>query len=291
MTLNLVPSPAATTSDPSASGRVLFGGATCFLLTYSPKFPQMKTSTPNWLQRLGNRSLDLLFPPSCLSCERELEQSTEASPLCSDCYEQLTEPLGPVCPRCAARVPELTGSTWSCPRCEADKVRFDATLSLGSYAGLLRDLVLRMKQDRSERVGRMFARLIEERWGDELEAMEIDAVVPIPMDPWRRIVRRVNPPEVIARRIADTHGWRHLPRLLRRRRNMLPQHGLSRAGRFRNVQGGLSISRGYHLRSPHILLVDDVLTTGATCSEAARELKKHGAERVTVLVVGRTLDD
>ena len=247
----------------------------------------MRIATTSWLHQLGSRSIDLLFPPSCLSCASELEQST-ANGLCRDCRGLLLVPMGSVCQRCGARVPELSGSFDSCPGCKADKLRFDATFALGPYEGLLRDLVLRMKSDRSEKLGRLFAGLIEDRWGAELRQLSIDAVVPIPMSPFRRLLRGTNPPEVVARQIAARMGWTHLPHLLRRRRNILPQHGLSRPGRFRNIRGGLSVASGYHLESPHVLLVDDVLTTGATCSEAARTLKRHGATRVTVLVVGRT---
>ncbi|TWU29449.1 DNA utilization protein GntX [Bythopirellula polymerisocia] len=178
----------------------------------------------------------------------------------------------------------------TCPRCETDKLHFDNTFALGPYEGLLRDLVLRMKNERSEKLGRLFACLLEERWGEKLQSLPIDAVVPIPMTPLRRLIRGTNPPEVVARKIASSMGWLHLPHLLTRRRNSLPQHGLSRPGRFRNIRGGLSVPRGYHLEFPHILLVDDVLTTGATCSEAARTLKRRGASLVTVLVVGRTSD-
>lgn len=250
----------------------------------------MQISKTNWLHRLGNRSRDLLFPPSCLNCAAEMEEPSVDGEVCADCREQLLTPQVPVCQRCGARVPELTGSMATCPRCEADKLHFDATLALGPYEGLLRDLVLRMKNDRSEQLGRLFARLILDRWGEVLRRLPIDAVVPIPMDSRRRLVRGTNPPEVIARQIAAEIGWKHDAHFLKRRRNSLPQHGLSRAGRFRNIRGDLSITRGYHLESPHILLVDDVLTTGATCSEAARILKKHGAVCVTVLVVGRTSD-
>ena len=248
----------------------------------------MLSATPIWLHRLGNRSLDLLFPPSCVSCDAELEETNASGQLCEMCREALLAPQMSVCLRCGARVPELTGLTAACPHCESDKLRFDNTLSLGPYEGLLRELVLRMKNDRSERLGRMFARLLEVRWGKVLEQLPIDAVVPIPMTTWRRLVRGTNPPEVISQHIAAKWGWKHLPHLLRRGHNHQPQHGLSRRGRFRNVRGGLSTSRGYDLASLHILLVDDVLTTGATCSEAARILKRQGAARVTVLVVGRT---
>lgn len=254
-------------------------------------FQPMRIATGNWLQRLGGRSVDLLFPPTCLHCMAELDHGQAGGALCSTCFGELQLSTSLVCRRCGARVPEHTEAVDTCPRCEADKLRFDATLALGPYNGLLRDLVLRMKNDRSEQIGRFFANLMLDRWKQELQQMRVDAVLPIPTTRLRKLARGTNPPEVISRQIASRMGWEHFPHCLKCRRNSLPQHGLSRPGRFRNIRGRLHVARGYYLESPHILLVDDVLTTGATCSEAARILKRQGAVRVTVLAVGRTFDN
>ncbi len=76
--------------------------------------------------------------------------------------------------------------------------------------------------------------------------------------------------------------------MLRQVRNIPPQLGLSRPGRFANVAGRMVVRSGYSLQSAHVLVVDDILTTGATASEAARALKKAGAATVSVLVMART---
>jgi predicted amidophosphoribosyltransferase len=76
--------------------------------------------------------------------------------------------------------------------------------------------------------------------------------------------------------------------MLQVRRNIPPQIGLSRPGRFRNVAGEMALRPGYSLQAAHVLVVDDILTTGATASEAARVLKRAGAARVSVFVLART---
>lgn len=211
--------------------------------------------------------------------------------LCADCHEQLTRQPYAVCRRCAARVPETLEAAESCPRCQADRLRFDATFFLGPYEGLLRDLVIQMKTDRSGRIGSLFAALLFSQVGEQLRALDIDVVVPIPTTRWKRLLRGTNPPGILAERAAAKLGVPCQERSLVKSSKSLPQHGLSRVGRFRNIRGGLAVGRGYYLESPHILLVDDVLTTGATCSEAAKVLKQAGAAAVSVLVVGRTFQE
>ncbi len=248
----------------------------------------MRSWATQFLKSARDRALDLLFSTECLSCHAELPETHTGVALCTDCLDQIPPVDWPVCQRCAARVPEYPGNVPSCSRCETDKLRFDAAFSLGHYDGLLRELVLRMKTDRNEQWGQVFSHLICERLGDDLRQLEADIIVPIPMTPWHRLMRGTNAPVVMARCLGRELGISVKGRLLRRSHDLVPQRGLSRAGRFRNVRGGYRVRAGYQMASPHILLVDDVLTTGATCSEAARILKRAGAARVTVLVVART---
>jgi ComF family protein len=209
-------------------------------------------------------------------------------PLCDDCLTEIPPIDWPVCRRCAAEVPVYPGNVETCQRCESDKLRFDRTFSLGHYEGLLRELILRMKTDSREQLGQVFAQLVMDRHGDELRSCQFDAIASVPMTAWHRWMRGTNAPGVIARALG-----RHLDvpvygRLVERAYSAVPQRGLTRAGRFRNVRGGYRFRKEYHLDEPHLLLVDDVMTTGATCSEIARLLKRNGAARVTVLVVART---
>ena len=146
-----------------------------------------------------------------------------------------------------------------------------------------------MKRDRSERLANAFGRLIAVRQGDALRALQPDAIVPVPMHAWRRFARGTNPPAALAASLGRMLGLPTFPRALVRHRHPQPQVGLSRPARFRNVRGQMQVKKSYSLEAPHVLLVDDTLTTGATCSEAARMLKRAGAAQVTVVVAARTL--
>lgn len=233
-------------------------------------------------------AVELLFVGQCLSCSRELPENHTGVSLCLDCLAQIPPVNWALCRRCAAEVPGPPGDVETCPRCRTDKLRFDATLSLGHYAGGLREMILRMKHDQREQWGQLFAQLVEDRLGSLLHESQLDAIVPVPATAWNRWLRGTNAPTVIARALSQKLGVPAYTQLVRRSYGTVPQRGLSRSGRFRNVRGGYHVRKGYQLASPHLLLVDDVMTTGATCSEIARLLKRSGAVRVTVLVIART---
>ncbi len=248
----------------------------------------MRTWAAQMWKIASSHALDLLFTRECLACRETLPHEHEDPPLCDACLAQIPAVNWPVCRRCAAEVPPYPGNVPRCFRCETHKLRFDATYSLGHYDGLLRELILRMKTDRNEQVAQIFTNLICKRYGDELRSLAVDAVVPVPMTLVNRLKQKTNPQGAMAAGISRELNIPLFRRLLQRSRHLAPQRGLSAVGRFRNVRGGYRLRKGYIIDAPHILLVDDVMTTGATCSEVARILKHNGVARVTVVVVART---
>lgn len=241
-----------------------------------------------WIRRLGGRALDLLFPPSCAICHIELEEEPDGIALCEHCRQSLPRLHWATCQRCAARVPEIPGATPDCKHCRDHKLQFDRTLTLGPYDGVIRDLVLEMKDDVTGRFAFVLGKLIAKEFEEALRALEPDVIVAIPMHPWRRLSRRADPPTSLAETLGRELGARVEPSLLQWRRDAAAQVGLSQRGRFRNMRGVLQVRHDFQLDAPRVLLVDDIMTTGATCSEAARALKRAGAAEVTVVVVGRT---
>jgi ComF family protein len=232
--------------------------------------------------------LDLLFPPRCISCNTELADDYAEVMLCVSCQARLRLIDWPVCERCAAPVPETSGVQLACSHCRGVKLRFSRTIALGSYEGLLRQLIMRMKTDRSELVARNMIDLAWRGLKERLRALKVDVVASVPMDPWRRWKRGANPPRTMAERLAEKLGVPAAGGMLRLLRPVPAQVGLSRPARFRNVAGEMAVRTAYHLEAAHVLLVDDILTTGATSSEAARALRRAGADEVSVFVLART---
>jgi len=247
---------------------------------------------------------DVVFPPNCVGCDAELGgETTTASEvwLCEACFERLEFFSDPVCERCGAPVPfarpskngdlKRAAKPAGCYRCRGWKLWFEKTIALGHYGGRLRELLLRMKQAEGDAISLAIGRLIWRRCGEQLVALEADVVVPIPLHWQRRIVHRTNSAAVLAEVLSSQL---HLPRadgLLKRTRSTLRQFDLNPPKRWENVRRAFAVRAGYHLRETHVLLVDDILTTGATCSEAARVLHTAGAARVTVVVAARAFGE
>lgn len=245
---------------------------------------------------------DLLFPPTCASCSVELEVPTRAGravQICDACLDELEIFSPPMCVQCGApvsgigllesqpseRKPRLIG----CYRCAGRKYWFDQTIALGEYSGALSDNVLRMKQAAGDALSLAMGRLLGDLRREQFQQLKPDVVVPIPAHWCRRLVHRTNSAALLAEVLAGQLCVPLAERLLRRSRHTSPQTRFKPTARWENVKGAFKVRGGYHLLDAHVLLVDDVLTTGATCSEAAKALRKAGAARVTVAVVARAI--
>jgi len=166
---------------------------------------------------------------------------------------------------------------------------FDETIAAGLYEGRLRELLLRMKTDKGDPLSLAMGQLVWQLRRERLAALKVDVVAPIPLHWRRRLAHRTNSAAVLAEVLAGRLGVAMADGLLRRRRPTRPQSELTPPKRWENVRQAFSMGSSHHLMKAHVLLVDDILTTGATCSEAAHTLRKAGAERVTVAVVARAI--
>ncbi len=208
--------------------------------------------------------------------------------LCGACRGQLSLADWPACRRCAARLPEVQGATLECNYCRGVRLRMDRTLAVGEYEGLLKSMIVRLKDDRSGVMGRTALELAWAQLGPTLKKLHIDVVTAVPMHAWRRWQRGVNPPRRLAEHLARRLHVPAAGAMMALTRNVRPQLGLTRKARLRNMVRQMRMRPGYHLSGAHVLVVDDILTTGATCSEAAQALKTAGAAEVTALVLART---
>jgi ComF family protein len=240
------------------------------------------------ISRLATAGGTLLFPVRCICCDVELPERDGDCSLCVDCLTRLAPTMWNGCRRCAGAVPECGFLPERCLLCKDVPLKFDAAVTLGSYHAGLRQIVLRMKRPSHDALSVAMGRLLGRRRFEQLREHKADVVVPIPMFWARRLGRGANSPDVLARCLGKSLGIPVRRDILIRRRNTLPQAQLPPSRRFQNVQGAFRIRRSDAARDARILLVDDVLTTGATCSEAAKTLKQAGAAYVAVAVVART---
>ena len=226
---------------------------------------------------------DLVYPQECLICGRD----GISTPCCPDCRDELLGAAGPACPRCAMPVGPYESVDRGCVDCRGKPLGFDGAVALGPYEGPIRHLVLAMKHERMAMLAGWLAGVVVEARGASLGLGPGAAVAGVPLH-WRRyIARRYNQAEALADGVGRLLDLPTI-RPLRRRLGTPKLARLSRGARDAMLKGAfVARPSAGSLRGRTILLVDDVLTTGATCGAAARALKRAGAARVVALVVAR----
>jgi ComF family protein len=217
--------------------------------------------------------------PACFVCG-----VLPGDPACARCCADFFPVDVARCPRCANPVPPASdfADSLPCGACLAMAPAFDATVTLGAYVAPLDRMVQALKSAQRLDLGRAFGRLLALR----LMPIQFDGVVALPLARSRLRARGFNQAQEIARALARELHLPLLPDALRRVRDTPSQQSLSLARRRANVRGAFGAPRVLTLR--HVLLVDDVMTTGASLGAAASCLKRAGVARVTNAVVART---
>ncbi len=204
--------------------------------------------------------------------------------LCDDCQAAVTADDALTCPRCSSTVGPHVDATDGCPRCRSRRVRFDGAIRLGVYDGRLRLAVLALKHAGGEPLAEHLGRAWAAKRGEQLTVPPPTVVVPVPLHWLRRFHRGYNQSAAIARGVATGLS---LPcaNPLRRVRATPYQTARSATERAANVRDAFRLRVGAVVRGERVLLVDDVLTTGATADACAGVLLATGAAQVRVAVL------
>ncbi|HJS32324.1 MAG TPA: ComF family protein [Alphaproteobacteria bacterium] len=242
------------------------------------------------LTLLMRRTLDVVLPPQCLSCDALVDS---ANALCASCWTGVTWIAAPYCECCGLPfdfdpAPSRAESIL-CTGCLGERPEFSRARAAFRYDDGGKRLVLGLKfADRTGGVpafGRWLARA-----GAEL-LVDADVVAPVPMH-WTRLAwRRYNQSALLALAVARAGGRTCIADLLVRRRRTPPQGELGRRERWRNVRGAFAVNRRHEaaVSGARVVLVDDVLTTGATARHCARALLAAGAASVDLLTLARVV--
>ena len=235
----------------------------------------------------AGRLLDLVFPPRPLDeGGRDLEAVQQVG-LSASAWSKARFIDAPFCDGCGLPFEFDPGAGALCAACQARRPAFDRARAACLYDEHSRDLILKLKHADRTDLAPLFARWLARAIGDI--APEIDAVTPVPLHPSRLLRRRYNQAAEVARPLSRLTGVPYLPDAIARVRPTLTQGGRSRQGRRRNVAGVFVTPERLRAKvaGKRILLVDDVLTTGATAEGCARALKAAGATGVDVAVIAR----
>ena len=247
----------------------------------------MPANVPASVRKFGTAALDLLLPPQCLSCRQIV-----AAPgtLCGACFAKLRFLSAPCCATCGLPFEfDPGGADALCGSCIRERPAYDRARAVFRYDDASRGLVLAFKHGDRIDAAPAYARWLA-RAGDVLIA-DADVIAPVPLHWTRLFHRRYNQSALLANALARLVGRPAAPDLLRRRRRTPSQGGLGRVERMRNVRGAFALRTGWTVAGKRILLIDDVLTTGATVEACATALRKAGAVSVDVLTLARVVRD
>lgn len=275
----------------------------------------MSVSLP---RRLAKALKEAIFPSRCLSCgaffvppslagrsaapadrmkDGNLFAKATAAVVCQECGLRFIPVFSPLCSVCGIPFKSREGPDHHCQQCLQNEKFYDSARACGIYDETLRALIHWFKYKNFPQLAGPLGKVMNWGFGRHFGGHKIDLLIPVPLHRRRFRKRGFNQAYLLARHgLMPKNGGHHRPSdkrllhsLLLRSRATLPQTGLGRQERARNMRRAFAITETQSIAGKNILLVDDVFTTGATVNECAKVLKQAGAMRVDVLTLARAL--
>ncbi|NWF99104.1 MAG: ComF family protein [Nitrospirae bacterium] len=229
------------------------------------------------LKHISLTIFSILYPSFCPICGNK-SNSFSISPICSQCWSEIKQYNGPSCNLCA--LPFISEKSVICGNCLKNKPLFKQVIAFGLYDDILKEAISQFKFYGIRRLAKPLGNLLL-----TLNIPETDAIIPVPITKKGLIRRGFNQSVLLGRAIACHKRIPLLTDVLFKIKETPPQVGLSASERLINLRGAF-IAKG-NLSRKSIILVDDVMTTGATVTECTKVLLKAGAKEVIVLVLAR----
>lgn len=234
----------------------------------------------NW-----GRLLDLLYPRACAGCGGAL--ADDARHVCWDCRAALRVIGSPHCSWCGNPLEGRSDHAYVCYHCTQMQPAFDLARSAVRFEGVAADLIHRFKYGDALWLQDDLAELLEACVAVHYAGHPVDAVCCVPLYHARERHRGYNQARLLAGHLSRSLGKPLWPRVLARGRPTETQTHLTARDRLSNVKGAFRVRQPARVRGRRLLLVDDVMTTGATTSECARALKEAGVAAVYVVTLAR----
>jgi len=242
-----------------------------------------------WLNSLSGSLTSVLFPAGCRLCDRLLTSASRL-PLCEECistFQKLPPGNCGLCGKPAIFDPEFPKEISLCAECQQRRFGFDLARSYGLYEGTLAQAIVLLKHEQIEPLGTWFAGRLAEVVQNEAGRMAADVIVPVPLHRQRARERGFNQVDLFGRPLARRLRLPYRAVLLVRSRPRPEKHLLRHDERWEAVRGAFAMREGRRVDNLRILLLDDVMTTGATLDACSRALREAGAKCVLGLTIAR----
>ena len=236
------------------------------------------------LRRAAEALTSLFFPPHCAACGADTPGGAH---LCAGCAGAAKKITAPFCQRCSEPFAGAIDGAFTCANCAGRTLHFDCAVARYLSRGVVREFVHRFKYDRHFYLRHPLTDWLAETLDDgRIRAQPIDALVPVPLHSARFREREFNQADVLAELLAARTGT-PLLRALERIRYTTTQTRLDRHERMENLRNAFRVRHTPAVQNRHLVLVDDIFTTGSTVDECARVLRAAGAASVRVVTVAR----
>jgi len=242
------------------------------------------------LLELKDDLLDFAYPQHCAICKKHLRR--EEKDICEVCWKGLVILTDPFCPYCKSFVEE---ADTECSFCKSagefsEDHKILLVRSLGRFDEYYKELIHRFKYGKKIPLGKRLGQRLGETINDDSIFLKSDFLIPVPLHKSRYRERGFNQSDIVAEGISKITGLSVLKNVLKRKKNTKDQTNLSREQREENVRGAFVVTEPERINGKKIILVDDVITTGATLSECAWMLKQAGAEKILGMTIAVVTD-
>ncbi|HJD56881.1 ComF family protein [Candidatus Tisiphia endosymbiont of Ptychoptera albimana] len=235
------------------------------------------------ISRLYDYLIDYILPARCLSCTEMTETKED---FCQNCWKKLDFITKPYCIICGSRLDISILDNMCCAKCFQHKPCYDKSRSLIKFNEHSKKIIHAFKYQDKTILAKTFSKLFYTHYNSEIQ--DIDLIIPVPMNRFKRLFRMYNPALILALEISKLARKSFSPDVLIKSKWTKSQTFLSKKEREKNLSNSLILNKKYQIIGQKILLVDDVLTTGTTVNKCAKILKDSGAECVYVMTIAMT---
>lgn len=227
--------------------------------------------------------VDILYPPKCFSCNVKVSFH---GVLCESCWGKVEFIEKPCCLKCSIPLPASYLGGF-CERCNRTKYSFDRNISVVRYEGMMKEIVHDFKFNDKTHLAKVMSRYMLMALGNFCHE-KFDIVLPVPMHKTKLRKRRYNQAVLLAVNISKSLKIKIKTNVLRKTKETISQINYSRLERFQNLEQAFYIDNIKNIKNKSVLIVDDVMTTGATIDACAKALKSAGAAKVYSVTFART---